>query len=324
MLRPDLSLLRLLRHPGCTLAHLRVIAEITRRARHDPDDPDFGWSWPSLEQLAGDTGLSRRSLLRSLQFIESNGFLYVHRAWKRGEGKGREVNRYWVLSGPPVMGASNGTLIAPRAPDKGAKNPPDKGATLQGESGPVSIQGTIQGKEPPYIPPPPESLAAGQDAGASSGGNGHSSVNVVGEEPDRRKALVVQGQAAFARLAALSEQEAEVKRIREEMVSLAFAYWAIRTNHLNALQDPKRERILRNRLVENSNNINELLFVVDGLKRDKSLMGDNDRGRKYDGIETIYRDRAIVERLAELGGYSPGTTHPQVAELMRRAEQQGH
>ena len=53
-------------------------------------------------------------------------------------------------------------------------------------------------------------------------------------------------------------------------------------------------------------------------------MGYNDRDRKFDGIETIYRDRAQVERLARLGGYEPGKIHAQVQALMNVARQEGH
>ena len=47
---------------------------------------------------------------------------------------------------------------------------------------------------------------------------------------------------------------------------------------------------------------NEQLFdALEGAKFDRFLMGeDKNAGRVYDGIETLLRDRAQVERLIEL------------------------
>ncbi|MBA3645330.1 MAG: hypothetical protein H0W63_04065 [Gemmatimonadaceae bacterium] len=104
------------------------------------------------------------------------------------------------------------------------------------------------------------------------------------------------------------------KQERRSMgASLVFAYWAAKANHTGALLDRKRERTITARLEEGKDNLNEMLYVVDGLLRDDNLMGRrNDSNRKYDGIETIFRDRAQVERLAALGGYREGATHPMV------------
>lgn len=97
--------------------------------------------------------------------------------------------------------------------------------------------------------------------------------------------------------------------------ALIFAYWSARTNHPAAIFDPKRERTIVARLRESGGNVDEGLFVVKGLFKDHRLMGDNGRDRKYDGIETIFRDRAMVERLAELGGYE-GQHHPMAVKYL--------
>jgi hypothetical protein len=39
-------------------------------------------------------------------------------------------------------------------------------------------------------------------------------------------------------------------------------------------------------------------------------MGRGNGGRKFDGIETLFRDRGQIERLSEQGGYGPGIQHP--------------
>jgi hypothetical protein len=97
--------------------------------------------------------------------------------------------------------------------------------------------------------------------------------------------------------------------LRDTQAELVFAYWQAQLNHRDALFDRKRLSRLRERLRENSGNVHELLYVVDGTLKDQNLMGQNERGRKYDGIETIFRERAQVERLAALGGFAAGREH---------------
>lgn len=91
---------------------------------------------------------------------------------------------------------------------------------------------------------------------------------------------------------------------------LVFAFWSAKTGHPGALLDPKRQTRLEARLRESGGNVDECLYVVNGLLKDRYLMGENHRATRYDGIETIFRDRAMVERLAELGGYKEGKHHP--------------
>jgi hypothetical protein len=55
--------------------------------------------------------------------------------------------------------------------------------------------------------------------------------------------------------------------------------------------------------------VNELLFAIDGAKKDPNLMGQNERNQRFDRISTIFRNREQVERLAELGGYRDGKVH---------------
>lgn len=125
------------------------------------------------------------------------------------------------------------------------------------------------------------------------------------QEVADRIAAVMAEVATNGRGALRAEEMAEIKA---EMV---FAYWAGILGHESAMLDVKRTRRLKDRLSENKGNVHELLFVVDGAKRSPHLMGQNDRNEKYDGIETIFRDRAQVEKLSVLGGFKGGNEHPQ-------------
>lgn len=98
----------------------------------------------------------------------------------------------------------------------------------------------------------------------------------------------------------------------QRMAEVVFAYWAARMAHPKAILDQKRERKIVARLKENRGDLGELLYVVDGARKDDWLMGRDPRApRTYDGIETIFRDREQVERLANLtSGYRAGKPHP--------------
>jgi hypothetical protein len=101
-----------------------------------------------------------------------------------------------------------------------------------------------------------------------------------------------------------------------KMVEVVFAYWAARLHHPAALLDRKRERRLMARLRESAGDWGQLCYAVDGALRDDWLMGRAmNSSRKYDGIETIFRDREQVERLAELcPPFNAGTPHPLVVK----------
>lgn len=97
---------------------------------------------------------------------------------------------------------------------------------------------------------------------------------------------------------------------------VVFAYWAAKLGHPEALLDRKRETRIMARLRENNGNWGELCYAVDGALKDDWLMGRDERSRRrYDGIETIFRDREQIERLArECRGYRDGKLHPLVVK----------
>lgn len=89
---------------------------------------------------------------------------------------------------------------------------------------------------------------------------------------------------------------------------VVFAYWKARLGkNGRTVLDRKRESRIVARLRENGGDVAELLYAIDGALRDDYLMGRDPKApRAYDGVETIFRDRAQVERLA--------STVPQRAE----------
>jgi hypothetical protein len=103
---------------------------------------------------------------------------------------------------------------------------------------------------------------------------------------------------------------------RELMAEMVFAYWALKHGHQRALFDVKRRNRIVSRLEENDEDVGELFYAVDGALSDRAIQGrmpGDDGAAKYDGIETIFRDRAQVERLASLKrNYRAGAPHPMV------------
>lgn len=122
----------------------------------------------------------------------------------------------------------------------------------------------------------------------------------------------------------LTDQAVERETQIEAAAEILFAYWAAKTGRQNnALYDRQRASRLRARLVENDGNLSELLYAVDGALRDDHLTGRSTSGggKKYLGIETLFRDRAQVERLSALMSYRMGQEHPL---LVRHRSQDAH
>ena len=97
-------------------------------------------------------------------------------------------------------------------------------------------------------------------------------------------------------------------------VEVVWEYWRAVMAKPRAILDAKRARRIGERLEENGGDVGELLYAIDGAAKDDWLMGRDPRNAKvYNGIDTVLRDRAQIERLAELcGGYRRNETHPQL------------
>ncbi|QRS18169.1 replication protein [Klebsiella oxytoca] len=100
------------------------------------------------------------------------------------------------------------------------------------------------------------------------------------------------------------------KRVVEEVIQdepladpvrQVFAHWQTEHHHLTAKLDDKRRKRIKARLAEGFT-ADELCRAISGAKGDPWLMGKNPSKKRYDGVETILRDAAQVERLRDLAG----------------------
>jgi len=86
----------------------------------------------------------------------------------------------------------------------------------------------------------------------------------------------------------------EIRSIRE-----VFACWQEVHAHRNAKLDAKRASKIRARLREGFTT-DQLKTALRGAKLDGWLMGENPDGKVYDGLESLLKDAAKVERLLEI------------------------
>ena len=111
-----------------------------------------------------------------------------------------------------------------------------------------------------------------------------------------------------------NETKASKQRLvaRSVLAGIVFAYWSSRFDHPRALLDPKRETRLIARLAECGDNVSDLLWALDGARKDKWVMGAaRNSERKVDELETILLDRAHVERFGEqMKGFRENEPHP--------------
>ncbi|KAB8312958.1 phage replication protein [Erwinia endophytica] len=82
-------------------------------------------------------------------------------------------------------------------------------------------------------------------------------------------------------------------------VRQVFTHWQAEHNHQASKLDDKRRRRIKARLAQGFT-VDELCKAITGAKFDIWLMGKNPSNKRYDGIETLLRDAAQVEKLRDL------------------------
>jgi hypothetical protein len=127
----------------------------------------------------------------------------------------------------------------------------------------------------------------------------------------KRTMIAVRDRLAATEISAGTRSRVEREQLRVLQAEMVFGYWCAKTGHEKSILDPKRERTIVKQLEMTGGDVSELLYAIDGSLRDDHLQGRRpDSTRKYDGIETILRDRAQVERLADLmPKHRAGETH---------------
>lgn len=88
-----------------------------------------------------------------------------------------------------------------------------------------------------------------------------------------------------------------------DSVRQVWEFWRNDTGHPKSILDPKRKALIGKRLREGAT-VDELCAAIRNRRNDPWLMGSG--GKIYDGIETLLRDRAQVERLAALSEAATG------------------
>jgi len=122
---------------------------------------------------------------------------------------------------------------------------------------------------------------------------------------------------ALGRVRRASDESAERVDRSRSLRQLIFAYWQQVHRHPAARWKPDGivDRKIRQRLAEDGGDPNRCLYAIDGAKHDDWLMGKSG-GRKYDGLETLFRDEAITTRLAECkSGFGRGEPHPFLRDI---------
>jgi len=100
-----------------------------------------------------------------------------------------------------------------------------------------------------------------------------------------------------------------------------FVEWQKVHAHPAAKLDPKRTARIRSALKHRT--ADDLKLAIRGALKDDWLMGRDPKSpRKYDGLETILRDAAQIERLIELetGKANPKGYRPAVAGASRQTD----
>ena len=95
------------------------------------------------------------------------------------------------------------------------------------------------------------------------------------------------------------EEEEEKKDVaqsaRREQVASVFNHWRMSMNHLKAVMDDKRRKLIEARL-KDGYSADDLMAAITGCSLSPFHMGQNEQGTRYDGLELILRDGAKVDK----------------------------
>jgi hypothetical protein len=145
-----------------------------------------------------------------------------------------------------------------------------------------------------FASPRAEDLTLQDSSGSSSADSSDSSLSDPLTPTDEPKQNGKQTEQANSE--ANGDEPTESER---EVVRRVFTAWQEETGHTGTILDRKRGKRIQARLREGFTP-ERLIRAIANRRNDPHLMGQNDTGRVYDGIETLLRDAAQVERLERL------------------------
>ena len=108
------------------------------------------------------------------------------------------------------------------------------------------------------------------------------------------------------------------RKLRSALAGLIFSYWALKFRHPRAILDPKRDKLIQQRLAECDDSADDLIYALDGAAKDPWVTGEDPKCRHpNDSIEYLFRDRGMVEKYAErTAGFRENRTHPIIVKYV--------
>lgn len=197
-------------------------------------------------------------------------------AWERLYAYVKGKGESWVSAferacrKPHRKGSRNGYPALPPKP------PSEAGETIpESEAGTEAVTGTED----------PSDRRAGLDGSAAVEAEDGTEDPETSPEPEPQLELV-------------PPEPSQAERLRVD-ARWVFEVWKLDTGHPRAVFDSKREARIRARLREGFSR-EQLKTAITNRHNSQHLMGNNASGTVYDGIETLLRDAAQVEKLLNL------------------------
>jgi len=220
-----------------------------------------------------------------------------------------------------AAGESSGSTELASEPTTATAAPQDEHLNGNGASG-TAGQETADGSDIAKTPGPMRPAAAGGSGYAPAAGL---SLVVARAQAPPGPVRVRDAVGGLTEVAAATTRRVARDAYQAAVAGFVFAYWQARLEHRHALFDRKRESTILQRLREVGGDPRDLLYAIDGALTDDFLMGRDPRnaGHRYDGIGTLFKSRAQVERLAEkIPAWRRGEPHPREAEIPKRDAEQ--
>jgi hypothetical protein len=263
-----------------------------------------GMLFPNTDDSCRDALDTLARLSRVSRYRTSNGQSIIQIVKWEQHQKVDNPSKH-VLPGP-----EHAVLVQPPVPPKDTPSPRNPRETLATLSRDPSVTTLDHGPRITDHGPTTVELVDVVRSDSANGSGTGTALITVGPDPRARIGTVLAGVAEGAR------RRGDADRERSAKAEFLFAYWALVMDHPRAIYDDKRKKRIESALRENRGDVGELLYAVDGARKTPYLMGENETRTRYDGVETVLRDRAQIEKLAaKCPAYQRGEPHPRLQEL---------